>query len=70
MGTVPMLPNQPRISGLSRDEQSAYIAIIADLKAKPDLDAEVARAADWLMQKLQGRSFDELRLCAPFARAA
>jgi hypothetical protein len=50
------------ISGLSRDEQRAYIDIVADLLAKPDLDAEVARAADWLLQKLKGRTFAELRL--------
>jgi len=52
----------PSISGLSRDEQRAYIAIIADLKAKPGLDGAVARAADWLMLKLQGHTFDSLRL--------
>ncbi len=53
---------QSTISGLSRDEQRAYIAIIADLKAKPGLDEAVARAADWLMLKLQGHTFDSLRL--------
>lgn len=52
----------PSISGLSRDEQRAYIAIIADLKAKPGLDEAVARAADWLILKLQGYTFDSLRL--------
>jgi hypothetical protein len=52
----------PCIFGLSRVEQRAYIAIIADLKAKPGLDEAVARAADWLMQKLQGHTFDSMRL--------
>lgn len=52
----------PHIAGLSRVEQRAYIAIIADLKAKPGLDEAVARAPDWLMLKLQGHTFDSLRL--------
>lgn len=50
------------ISGLSRDEQHAYVAIVADLKAKPGLDEAVARAADWLLLQLQGHTFDSMRL--------
>lgn len=53
---------QSIVLGLTRDEQRAYIAIVADLKAKPGLDEAVARAADWLLLKLQGHSFDSLRL--------
>ena len=52
----------PCIFGLSRVEQRAYIAIITDLKVKPGLDEAVERAADWLMLKLQGHTFDSLRL--------
>ena len=57
----------PRISELSREDQLAFIDLMIDLAAKPGLDSEVARRADWLKQGLQGRTFDELRLARPVA---
>ena len=56
-----------RIPGLSREDQLALIDLMADLQAKPGLDVEIVRRADWLKQGLQGRTFEQLRLATPAA---
>lgn len=53
----------PRIAGLSLEDQLAYLDLIADLLAKPGLDAEIEFRARWLARGLLGNTnFDDMRL--------
>lgn len=57
------------VRGLTPEVRLAWIDMLCDLIATPDLDVDVERRAQWLLRGMQGLTdFDDLRMT--FAAAA